>query len=89
MKKLLAFLAFVAVLGFAGYSFNSVSRANGEGGPDPATLFPARRGDLTIVVTENGYLKAKKSVKMKPEPNSGRLRVTAPCTARPATSPKT
>ncbi len=67
MKKLLAFLAFVAVLGFAGYSFNSVSRANGEGGPDPATLFPARRGDLTIVVTENGYLKAKKSVKMKPE----------------------
>lgn len=66
LKKLLTFLAFVAVVGFAGYSFKAVSSAGGSG-PDPATLFPARRGELAIVVTENGYLKARKSVKMKPE----------------------
>jgi len=47
-------------LGWVGESVESV-------GPAESTLFQVRRGDLLLTITENGYLKAKKSVSLKPK----------------------
>jgi HlyD family secretion protein len=67
MKGFIGF-AIAAAIAFAGWRW----LRGGEGAVRGATVAPeavfeVRRGDLTISVVENGYLKAKNSVEIKPE----------------------
>jgi RND family efflux transporter MFP subunit len=66
--KLFLTLIVLTALGWAGwkYSGGSMGTARAAGAP-PESLFPVKRGDLKIVVMENGYLKAKNSKEISPE----------------------
>lgn len=60
----------VIVLGAAGagwMAFENASRAQASGAPSEVSLAQVERGDLVIQVSEKGYLKAKRSVKLAPE----------------------
>jgi HlyD family secretion protein len=67
LKSFLAIVA-VVVLAALGWRYSGV-----EVGPGPAevsaeaALHTVKRGDLEITVTENGYLKAKNNVEIKPQ----------------------
>ena len=64
--KYLGILLLLSGLGFTGWKAMDNVQA---GGPSlaPTSLFTALRDSLKITVTENGYLKAKNSVKLKPK----------------------
>jgi len=67
-----AFFAIVALLGLAGlgwrYWGSDAGPAAGEVNAE-AALYTVKRSDLQITVTENGYLKAKNNVEIKPQFN--------------------
>ena len=64
--KLIITLVVCSTLAFFGY--HGVSAAEGEsGGIEETSLHTVQRRDLRITVTENGYLKAENSLKMKPK----------------------
>lgn len=62
------FLALVVVAVSAGmfYRFGDVMGAAPQEAPAPESLFTVERGDLEVLVVEDGYLKAKNSVELKP-----------------------
>ena len=66
MKKLLV-LAVIVATALGGYFLWGGISDSGSSTPPEQSLFAVKRGDLTIQVTENGYLKAKNSEKLSPE----------------------
>lgn len=66
MKGFIAFVvvAVACVVGWRWYADRGVAARSA---PVAEALFEVRRGDLRISVVENGYLKAKNSVEVKPE----------------------
>lgn len=65
--KLIGILLFLGIGGAAAWKLGWTADAKAEAGPAESTLFAVRRGDLTMTITENGYLKAKNSVSVKPK----------------------
>lgn len=66
--KTLILILILAGLGAAGWHYygKDVQASSGDQ-PVAQALFTARRADLKIGVTENGYLKAKNNVEIKPQ----------------------
>lgn len=64
-------LVWLLILGAAGYGawnvYGEDVSAKGAARFDTDSLYSVKRGDLSITVTENGYLKAKNDLKIKPE----------------------
>jgi len=68
MKYLLS-IAAVAVIGLVLFQFDWIGSDSTESVIESTALFTARVDTLSITVTEEGYLKAKKSVNLQPQFN--------------------
>ena len=67
MKKVIILIAVIGAAALAWTRLGPEVRAEGSDAGLADAVFEARRGDLKITVTENGYLKAKNSTELKPE----------------------
>ena len=64
--KSLVLIGSIAALGGAWYRYGNAFATTTQEAPAPDSLFAVERGDLEITVAEDGYLKAKHSVELKP-----------------------
>lgn len=70
MKLFAGIATLVLIAGWIGTSWMGLGDARAQVVPESA-LFDVRRGDLSIAVTENGYLKAKNNEEIKPKFRGG------------------
>ena len=65
--KSLAIAVLLVAAGGAWFRFGDVLGSTGAEQPPTDSLFAVERGDLEILVVEDGYLKAKHSIELKPQ----------------------
>ena len=65
--KVIGILLVLGLGSAAAWNYGWDDSAAESAGPAESTLFSVRRGDLVLTINENGYLKAKNSVSVKPK----------------------